>query len=494
MMARSQEIELKLAFPAHDPARLAKRLAQIPLLVRRKPTHLHLHNVYFDTPEQVLWQARVALRIRRVGSDAKPQWLQTLKTGDRGDSALSQRGEWEVPVPDAKLDLKALQQTPWKQIDPDGALFQALAPIFSTRFDRTIWLVRKRDGSAVEVALDLGQIEAGGMTSPICELELELLAGTPAALFDIARQIAGTVAVLPANMSKAERGYALAHGCLDKPLRAEPPKLTAKLPLPEATQRVLREMFCQFTTNLGLLGSADNPEVVHQARIGWRRFKSALRLFKIALTAEPMPSWQSLQPLLSLLGEVRNLDVIRTETLPPLAAAYAAGDARRAHAWRGMELALTQLSIHRRELARQALQQPAVGAALLEITQWLEGLTRLMAPGDLAPEPKVSLRGWARRRIARLHDRLQLALNDTGDPDRQHHARIIAKRMRYSIEALQPLLPRKLSQRWHEQAASLQLSIGATRDVVQAIALVAKLEIEPGIMEFLRGVAAGREK
>jgi hypothetical protein len=137
-----------------------------------------------------------------------------------------------------------------------------------------------------------------------------------------------------------------------------------------------------------------------------------------------------------------------------------------------MELALTQLSIQRRELARQALQQPAVGAALLEITQWLEGLTRLMAPGDGAPEPKVSLRCWARRRIAR----------------------IIAKRMRYSIEALQPLLPGKLSQRWHEQAASLQLSIGATRDVVQAIALVAKLEIEPGIMEFLRGVAAGREK
>lgn len=79
MMARSQEIELKLAFPAHDPARLAKRLAEIPLLVRGKPTHLHLHNVYFDTPEQMLRQARVALRIRRVGSDAKPSGCRPSK-------------------------------------------------------------------------------------------------------------------------------------------------------------------------------------------------------------------------------------------------------------------------------------------------------------------------------------------------------------------------------------------------------------------------------
>src|SRR5512133_3307457 len=110
-----KEIELKLALPGADPADLARRLAQLPLLARRKATQLHLHNLYYDTPAQVSRQARIALRIRRVGSDAKPQWLQTLKMGGLGDSALTQRGEWEVPVADATLDLQALHATPWHQ-------------------------------------------------------------------------------------------------------------------------------------------------------------------------------------------------------------------------------------------------------------------------------------------------------------------------------------------------------------------------------------------
>ncbi len=493
MIGLAQEIELKLALPSCDPLRLAKRLAQVPLLARRKPQHLHLHNVYFDTPEQVLRQAQIALRTRRVGSEAKPQCLQTLKMGGASDSALSQRREWEVPVPDDRLDWQALQQTAWSEVDPDGRVFKSLTPIFSTDFDRIVWVVRRRDGSAVEVALDLGQIEAGGLVAPICELELELLRGAPAALFDIARQVAKMIAVLPASRSKAERGYSLIDGCLDKPLRAQPPSLTAALSMSQATQQVLREMFCQFTRNLGLLCSSDNPEVVHQARVGWRRFKSGLRLFKIALASHAMPSWQPLQALLSQLGELRNFDVACSETLPPLGAAYASGDERRAGDWRGMEQAMAQACAEQRELARAALLQPEVGASLLEITQWLEELSSLAAPEPQAIERQGTLRTWAKRRIKGLHDQLQLALLDSGDPDRLHHARIIAKRMRYSIEALQPLLPKKRSQRWHEQATELQLGIGATRDMRLAIALVAKLNSDAGLIDFMRGVAVGRQ-
>ncbi|HEY5581426.1 MAG TPA: CHAD domain-containing protein [Rhodoferax sp.] len=65
--------------------------------------------------------------------------------------------------------------------------------------------------------------------------------------------------------------------------------------------------------------------------------------------------------------------------------------------------------------------------------------------------------------------------------------------MRYGIEALQPLLPKKKSQRWHDQASELQLSMGTARDVSLAITLVAKLKIEPGVLDFLRGVAKGRQ-
>lgn len=494
LIRRSEEIELKLALPTSDPSSLAKRLAQTPALARRKATHLHLHNTYYDTAEQILRQQRVALRIRRIGSDAKPQWLQTLKTGGSGDSALSQRGEWETPVTDAALSLNALKATPWSRIDPDGTVFRALTPTFVTTFDRTSWLVRRRDGSVVEVALDIGQIVTGNKSAPICELELELLVGRPDALFDIARQIARTIAVLPANMSKAERGYALAQDDPDMPLRVQPPKLTSELSLLDAAQRVLREMFCQFTTNLNALRSSDDPEVVHQARVGWRRFRSAVRLFKPALAVDAVPSWQALQPLLTCLSELRDFDVARTETLPPLADAYTAGIDRRAQAWQAMTQALLHAAKLQRKAVRYALQEPAAGASLLATTQWLEGLSSLEGQDGAVVEPKESLRRWARRRILRLHDQLQLACKEADNPDKLHRIRILAKRMRYSIEALHPLLPKQRAQRWYQQATSLQTSIGATRDVMQAGALVAKLEVDHGLVEFLRGVAVGQEK
>ena len=126
-----------------------------------------------------------------MGGDDAPQWLQTFKTSDGGDSALSLRGEWEVPVPGPALVQAALQAAPpWQRLDPEGAVFAALQPCFATAFDRTAWTVRRRDGSVIEVALDLGQITSGQRSVPICELELELLAGAPTALFDLARHIA----------------------------------------------------------------------------------------------------------------------------------------------------------------------------------------------------------------------------------------------------------------------------------------------------------------
>ena len=487
-----QEIELKLALPGANPSSLAKQLARTPVLARRQPTHQHLHNVYYDTPEQHLRQQRIALRIRRVGSETKPQWLQTLKTGGRSNSALSQRGEWETPVPNANLSFKALKATPWSGIDPDGSVFQTLAPSFVTSFERTSWQVRKRDGSVVEVALDIGHIVAGDKTTPICELEFELKAGQPAALFDVAQQIARTLAVLPATMSKAERGYALAQDGLDTPLRAQPPQLTSKLPVLAAAQQVLSEMFCQFTRNLNALRTSDDPEVVHQARVGWRRFKSASRLFRPVLALDAMPSRQPLQTLLNCLGELRDLDVARTETLPPLAGAYAAGNERRAQAWQAMAQALTQGAELQRKAVRYALQEPSVGASLLATTQWLESLTASPGAVEATPaEPQVSLRRWSRRRIDHLHTQFKRALKAAIDPESQHRARILAKRLRYGIEALHSLLPPKRAQRWGEQATGLQTRIGATRDLSQATTLVARLELERGLAEFLRGVAAG---
>ncbi len=494
LLRRPEEIELKLALPTSDPSGLAKRLKQTPALARRKATHQHLHNVYYDTPEQTLRQQRVALRVRRVGSETTPQWLQTLKTGGRGDSALSQRGEWEVPVPDATLSAKALKATPWSGIDPDGRVFAALAPSFVTSFERTSWRVRRRDGSVVEVAWDRGHIAAGDRIAPICELEFELIAGRPQALFDVAQQIASTVAVLPLAASKSERGYALDQGRLDTALRARPPTLESDLSPPEAAQIVMREMFSQFTTNLNALRTSDDPEVVHQARVAWRRFASARRLFRPILAVDAQPAWEALRPLLSFLGELRDLDVARSETLPAFADAYVADDSQRDKAWIALARSLDHSATLQRKAVRYALEEPAIGATLLAVTHWLEDLPQMHGPDTEAHQRSPSLARWARRRADRLHARLQAALRQDSSPESQHRVRILAKRMRYAIEALRPLLPKPRTRERYKQAMRLQSGIGATRDLRQAATLATRLEADRGIVEFLRGVAVGRER
>ena len=488
-----QEVELKLALPGADPLTLARRLAQIPILARRKSTRLHLHNIYFDTPDSALRQQRVALRLRRLGDAEKPTWLQTLKTAGRSDSALSQRGEWETPVRSANLSLKSLQATPWSDLDPDGKLFRTLAPVFETSFERTVWLLRRPGGSVVEVALDIGQIVHGENSTPICELELELKAGPAAALFEVANQIATSIAVLPASASKAERGYALAQGSLQTALRARPQRLSAKLPRTEVAQRVMQEMFSQFTGNLNSLLLSDEPELVHQARVGWRRFKSARRLFSPVLATQSAPSWQALLALLTCLGKLRDLDVARLETLPAAADVYIASDPRRAEVWQTMTEALQQAAHLQRKAVRYALQDPALGACLLATTRWLEGLNATDAAEQTVPEPKGSLRRWTKSRIKRLHKQLKLTGQSATEPAQEHRVRILAKRMRYNLEALQSLLPGKQSQAWLVQASKLQTGLGARRDAIQAATLVAELELDRGLAEFLRGLALGQK-
>ena len=276
------ELEIKLALPTADPASLARQLARLPALARRKPVRKQVDNIYFDTPAQALRAQRMALRLRRVGGDDAPQWLQTFKTSDGGDSALSLRGEWEVPVPGPALVQAALQAAPpWQRLDPEGAVFAALQPCFATAFERTAWTVRRRDGSVIEVALDLGQITSGQRSVPICELELELLAGAPTALFDLARHIALHIAVLPLAASKAQRGHALRDGTLDTPLRARPQPLGGDVAWHHMVQPVLGEMFAQFTANLNALRHCDDPELVHQAwctSSGSSQWRKAFRL------------------------------------------------------------------------------------------------------------------------------------------------------------------------------------------------------------------------
>ena len=58
------------------------------------------------------------------------------------------------------------------------------------------------------MALDDGEVRAGGRRATIRELELELKDGDPAALWALADEFATSVPLRPATASKAARGAA----------------------------------------------------------------------------------------------------------------------------------------------------------------------------------------------------------------------------------------------------------------------------------------------
>jgi inorganic triphosphatase YgiF len=490
-----QEIELKLALPCADTQVLEQLLARMPLLVRRKATRERLQNTYYDTLDDALNLQHTVLRIRRVGGEEAPVWLQTLKMGDSGDSALSQRCEWEEAVPGAALQSGMLQATPWLQLDPDGALFHALTARFTTDFTRTRWTIRNRDdASVVEVALDLGQILAGGQSAPICELELELKAGEPTALFDIARQIARAVAVIPLGASKSQRGFALANNTLNQPSRARPPDLLPEMTLSEAAWRVLHESINHFNLNLHTFHTSDDPEVVHQARVAWRRLKTALTIFKKTALVQSAPSLQALRPLLKELGKLRDLEVANLHTLPMLANAYVDGSPKRKAHWQALQDALTQASQAQQQRVRQTLFDPTTGATLLALTNWLEGDGARSAPADVSGHKSHTLRAWAMLRMERLREQLKDTLKKSQKPNNLHRARLLAKRLRYGVETLRTVLPKRHAQRWQRQAANLQNTMGAERDLRQALALARRLKAHSSLLDFLRAVAVGRNR
>src|SRR4051794_28224558 len=89
-MAIERELKFRLA------PRAASRAAAALALGRARA----LRAVYYDTPDEALRRARMALRVRREGGS----WLQTLKC----EISPSARGEWEAPAPRGRLDIARL--------------------------------------------------------------------------------------------------------------------------------------------------------------------------------------------------------------------------------------------------------------------------------------------------------------------------------------------------------------------------------------------------
>jgi len=456
-------VEIELKFQVEPARRAAVKRAVVGRAAGAQTIRLQAR--YFDTPDQRLAAAGLALRLRREGRN---RWVQTLK--GRGDG-LMQRLEHEVVLPagqPATLDLARHDGTPAGTalraalgVDEGG-----LAERFATDIRRTRRSVRTRgsagDSASVELAFDEGWILAREgerlRKLSVAEIEFELLDGTPQRLLALASSWVQRHGLWLDVRSKAERGHGLASGALPAAVTAQPILLGRRMTSVRALAAMVQASLAQVLPNLAVVAEATQalPEHVHQLRVGLRRLRTALREFGDGVEAVDA-AWQPiLAQAFAALGALRDREV-GDQTV---AAARAA--ARQTGVDLGPARATHCHTLAARDTA--ALRERTLHGVLLALIGL--ALTVEPAPGSAA------LIGVARKRLSRLHKRVAAdaarfaALAD----DQRHSLRKRMKRLRYSLEFVAPLFPAKASTRYLALLKPAQDALGDYNDVVLAAA------------------------
>jgi len=192
----ANEVELKLTLPSFA----VQDFLQDSQLGDYQGEPLVLDNQYFDTDDLKLNQSHAALRIRK----SQYGYVQTLKNKGTALAGLHVRGEWEYDIPSAHIDWSLFPQ----DVQIEDEIKQAVKPLFKTDFNRHVWNVSFGE-SQIELVLDQGLICTNKHNAPISEIELELKSGDAADLFALALQLSQRYPLVPCDISKAERGYAL---------------------------------------------------------------------------------------------------------------------------------------------------------------------------------------------------------------------------------------------------------------------------------------------
>jgi inorganic triphosphatase YgiF len=452
------EIELKLSIAPEDARRLG-RVPSVRAASRGRARTRTLHSVYFDTPDFRLQREGVALRLRRDGT----RWTQTLKSGGRVQGGLHLREELEVAVPAQILNYHALAASGVSPVFADPGLRASLQPVFTTGFRRTLRRLEPVPGTHVELCIDMGEISAGSATVPISEIELELQAGRPEALLDLAQALLADIPLRLEPASKAQRGYALAAGTARAPVKAEAPTLDPAMTVTEAFGAVVFGCLAHLQANERGVLQDDDAEYLHQARVALRRLRSAFSVFSRGF---PRPAVEELigelRWLGGKLGPARDWDVFATETLPGILSAFP-GDS-------GLHALLERTTESRAAagaVARNAVRSNRYTSLLLSLIATFYRQPWASLEDEAAAAERVRpLPDFAAAVLARRHRKVVKRGRELADLDAQglHELRIDIKKARYAAEFFSALYDKKMVRDYTAALAGLQTLLGGLND------------------------------
>ncbi len=467
-----REIELKLLLDDRQERALRSGAAVRTLATTRPHTRL-LHSIYYDTSDNALRGAGIALRLRRD----RRRWIQTVKKSAAKSLrvGLSTPIEVEHPVRGRQLAVELIPNDDLREELIGLIAGRPLIPVVETRFRRTNRVVQLPGGGAAELAIDVGDIIGGGRTAQLREAEFELTHGAVSDLFVIARTLLRSGPVRFSDRSKSARGKLLAEtGAVTAPLEprhALEMSLSNSQTVEDALVTILNEALAQVSANIPVTVYNSDPEGPHQLRVGLRRLRSALSACRAALgEAERAALAGMAREIGAKVGALRDLDVLADEGLTE-AENHGAG-----------EPGFLRL--------RSALENQR-GVVRADVQRWLAGASPTAFVFDLAGY--VEGRGWqngadsARRELlsspavefgATLLDKRWKAVTRYGRRleklkiDERHEMRKEIKKLRYMIDFFGDMYSPKRTARFVQALKKLQTAFGALNDSAVAEALL----------------------
>lgn len=460
MKTASQELELKLEFEPADARRI--RLCLSREASGNKPVTRTLVSVYFDTPDLILRQAGVSLRVRRAGTSH----TQTIKATTAKAAGLFNRSEWEQKIGGPQPDLKRAQGT---ALEPllNGHVQDSLRPMFETRIRRTTYRLA-RDGGQAEIALDQGEVDTGERRSRVCELEFELMRGAPAGLFRLARTLSRVAPLRLAVKAKADRGYELLRNHVDPVDTAVDVHLEPSMTSEEAFRSIGRGCLHHLIANEPAM-LAGNGEALHQMRIALRRLRAAISAFSELIADDKSARIKSeLRRCTRQFGPARDLDVLVAEVLAPLRQ-HSPGEPGVARLCRDIEQ--RRAKAHRK--ASASVRSSRFRALILDAAEWIEAgkwtttmddLSRLRRHQPVAAHAADMLG----RRWKKIKKTTTKTLRELSAAER-HRLRLRGKKLRYAVEFFADIFPGKKHAKHCEAALAslknLQDALGGLNDI-----------------------------
>jgi triphosphatase len=417
-MVAGPEIELKFLFAERNATKVKALVAAAS--GDRHASHQRLRTIYFDTPDQDIWNHGFSLRVRASGDNH----VQTVK---RMASSRIQRDEWEAQTGRPELDLGLIKNTPLARLAGKSSIRRAIRPAFEMEIERTSFLLETGAGR-IEASLDQGAIEANGEKLGVRELELELKSGDRSALFNLARAFMTQAPLHSSLISKAERGHLLAEGAWGRAAKSSKPRLAKDMTCRRAFQEICQTCLHDFHLNLPGLEKSDNVEAIHQGRIAIRRLRAAMALFKpMVFDFAYRRLRDELKWLAGLFGAARDMDVLRANLPPPASDDQAS--------MRAGELAgncdAKRLRAHQAVI--EALDGERARTLQLDLAVWIEDGRWQRQSSGVVDKPIQRFAGARLRKRCRKLVKQGAGLAKLASGAR-HRIRIEAKKLRYMTE------------------------------------------------------------